>query len=203
MVDGFSRSGNSYAVCALRLTQPGLKIRGHLHLPAYPIYALKNGKPVCILLRKPIDAVVSWAIYAAKPLEDGLDAYIGYYSALVAYRSQLAVIPFEELTKSIQSVIKHINSRFDLNLVVPEPDSSFESLVLAEVAKFGWDKNPLTSSRPSADRAQLISKLLQLLNQQDKVRVFSEKIKEADRLYVLFKSEFEAQMKRADTNSTL
>ena len=60
VIEGFPRSGNTFAVAAFVLSQPRpVRIAHHHHVPAQVIYAVKRGIPVLVVVRKPDDAVLS------------------------------------------------------------------------------------------------------------------------------------------------
>ncbi len=74
VIEGFPRSGNSFAVIAMMLAQKNpLRIAHHFHVPAQIIYACRHKIPVLVILRKASDAIISQKIRTPSgKLEQGL-----------------------------------------------------------------------------------------------------------------------------------
>src|SRR2546423_5800456 len=62
-IGGYPRSANSFATAVFKLGNPKVRVATHLHIPTFIINALRLNKPGVLLVRKPIDAAVSWAIF--------------------------------------------------------------------------------------------------------------------------------------------
>jgi hypothetical protein len=63
LIDGFPRSGNTFAVVAFQLAQPSpVRISHHIHSSAHMIAAAKRGTPIVVTVREPEDAVLSCVI---------------------------------------------------------------------------------------------------------------------------------------------
>jgi len=60
VIEGFARSGNTFAVAAFSLAQPRpVRLAHHLHAPAQVLLAARMGIPCIVLVRDPVDAVAS------------------------------------------------------------------------------------------------------------------------------------------------
>src|SRR5215210_9212094 len=63
VIEGFPRSGNTFAVVAFEQAQrETFRIAHHLHAPAQVMLAARWRIPALVLVRKPTDAVLSWTI---------------------------------------------------------------------------------------------------------------------------------------------
>lgn len=67
---GYPRSANTFAAKAWLSANPGTTVKSHRHIPAFVVQAAKRKTPGMVLIRNPIDAVISWAIYTEQPLPD-------------------------------------------------------------------------------------------------------------------------------------
>src|SRR4051794_35640317 len=57
VIEGFPRSGNTFAVVAFRLAQSrAMQVAHHLHIPAQLLWADRVGMPSMVLVRNPVDA---------------------------------------------------------------------------------------------------------------------------------------------------
>lgn len=116
-IEGFPRSGNTYLVEMLRSTQHDrLRIRSHGHVPAFVLSSVRNGKPVGLLIRRPMDAVISWRIFSGLPIVYLLRQYILYYSTVMPHKAKLCVIEFERLQQSAVQIIEELEWQSKLGL---------------------------------------------------------------------------------------
>lgn len=115
VIEGFPRSGNSYAVNAFAWAQGReVRIANHIHAPCQALMGLRLGKPVCLLIRDPRDAIP--AFVAKMPHLSARDiarGYLIYYRALVPLKDQIVVATFDQVTADFGAVISRINEKFD------------------------------------------------------------------------------------------
>ena len=99
VLEGFPRSGNSFSVNAFTWAQDRpVRIANHIHAPSQAILGLRLGKPVCVLIRDPRQAIP--ALLAKMPHFDARDvarAYTVYYRALLPLRSDLVIATFDQV----------------------------------------------------------------------------------------------------------
>ena len=130
VIEGFPRSGNSFAVTAMRLAQEKpLRIAHHFHVPAQIIYACRRRIPVLVILRKAPDAVVSQKVRTPSgKLDQGLRDWISFYERILPYRDEFVLATFEEITEDFGAVIERINSKFGtrFNLFINSPENCAE-----------------------------------------------------------------------------
>jgi hypothetical protein len=116
VIEGFPRSGNSFARRAFVLAQkegPGkTRIAHHMHVPAQVVRAARWQIPTLVLVRRPRDAVLSYAVWGPISLEQALRFYLSFYETVEKYRDAYVLGLFEEITEDFGQVIKHINDKF-------------------------------------------------------------------------------------------
>jgi len=114
VMDGFPRSGNSFSLHAFCWAQGRqVKITWGVHSPSQVIGGVRGGKPVCVLIRRPDEAIN--ALLRKVPhlvLKDLLCAYRLYYESLLPYNGSFVIGVFEEVIGDFGRVIHRVNQRF-------------------------------------------------------------------------------------------
>jgi hypothetical protein len=119
VIEAFPRSGNTFAVVAFELSQGGpVKIAHHLHAAAQVTRGVRLGKPTLVLIRDPIDAVVSHLVRepGVTPRQ-GLRNWVRFYRSVQAARDDVVVARFEDVTTDFGSVIDRLNERFGTSFI--------------------------------------------------------------------------------------
>ncbi len=114
VIEGFPRSGSTFAEIAFKLAQPNLvHTADHLHVPAQIVRAARLGVPTCVLTRHPADAVRSLVVkYPDIRVRDAVRGYAMFYSRCLRWRRHFVVAEFEEVTADFGHVVERINKRF-------------------------------------------------------------------------------------------
>jgi hypothetical protein len=114
VIEGFPRSGNTFAVVAFEQAQPErVRIAHHLHMPAQVVRAAQWGIPTLLLARKPTDAVLSLVVREpGLSIRQALKHYISFYEKAAEYRDSLVVGFFEEVTRDYGVVLERVNAKF-------------------------------------------------------------------------------------------
>lgn len=114
VIEGFSRSGNTWAVAAFELAQQRpVKLAHHLHAPAQISRAVELEIPVLLVVRQPVDAASSTVIrHPGVTLSQVLRAYTSFHRAVLPHLSRVVVAGFERITTDFGSVTEEINRRF-------------------------------------------------------------------------------------------
>jgi hypothetical protein len=91
VIEGFPRSGNTFAVAAFQQAQrESVRVAHHLHMPAQVIRAAQWSIPIFLLARKPTDAALSWVIRGpGVPIRQTLKHYVSFYEKAAEYRHSL------------------------------------------------------------------------------------------------------------------
>ena len=116
VIEGFPRSGNSFARRAFIMAQEETfdvtRIAHHLHVPAQIVRAAQWRIPTLVVIRRPREAVVSFAIWDPISVDQALKYYISFYETSEMYRDAFVLGRFEEITEDFGQVMKRINDRF-------------------------------------------------------------------------------------------
>jgi hypothetical protein len=119
VIEGFPRSGNTFAEIAFKLVQPNtVHTADHLHVPAQIVRAARLGVPTCVLIRHPADVARSLVVkYPDIRVCDAIRGYAMFYSRCLRWRQHFVVAEFEEVTADFGHVVERVNERFGTNFV--------------------------------------------------------------------------------------
>lgn len=115
LIEAFPRCASSFAVAAFRLAQEPrfTHIAHHTHMPAHVMAAVRRGVPTMVLLREPLDAVVSHLIRnPALGAGAAVRGYVRFYEPLIPLRAGFVTAPFREVVGSFGTSIERLNDRF-------------------------------------------------------------------------------------------
>jgi hypothetical protein len=119
MIEGFPRSGNTFAVAAFNFPQGGnLDIARHRHEAGHVALAVKLKKPVLIIVRNPIDAVISLCIREKIDVKYSLQYYINFHKKILQHSEHILFVDFKEAIVDMGKVIEKINIKFNTNFSV-------------------------------------------------------------------------------------
>ncbi len=186
-LDGFPRSANTFARVAFLSANPNAKVRTHIHSPTFVIQLAKAGIPGMVLIRNPLDAAVSWAIYKNWPMERAVAYWNDYYKTLLPMRSELFFVRFDEATADFGAVMRAFNERWGTTYVPFEhtPESAARCFQLTEDLCLNWNGALLetTACRPSKFRLAIKEKHMANLEQSSFLR---DELARANELYHQF-----------------
>jgi hypothetical protein len=135
VVEGFPRSGNTYAALGIGLAQPRpLRIVSHAHVPAQVKRAVALGVPTLVAVRDPADATCSMAV--ADPhhrVRDLLRYWIHYHEQLLEVRSGVVFASFGEITGRLGAVVEAVNRRFGTDLVPVADDPATREQIFTAI----------------------------------------------------------------------
>jgi hypothetical protein len=115
VIEGFPRSGNTFAVWAFREAQGerDVRVAHHLHAPAQIIRAAELGVPALVLIRAPEDAALSLMLRDPRfSARSALGYYASFYESVAHYRDSFVLGLFEEVVRDYGAVIELVNDRF-------------------------------------------------------------------------------------------
>jgi hypothetical protein len=161
VIEGFPRSANTFARVAFNTAQSGrVRIAHGLHVPAQVVRAAQWRIPTLVLIRKPKDAVLSFAIRDPISVDQALKYYISFYETSEKYRDAYVLGLFEEVTEDFGEIIRRINNRFKTTFAPFSHDQRNVDGVFARIEKnsrkrFGETSIENRASRPFASREKL------------------------------------------------
>lgn len=135
VIEGFLRSGNTFAVAAFRIANGDRPHLGrHLHGAPHVLRAARLGVPALVLIRRPADAVASYLIRRPSlTASDALLEYVDFYSTCWPVRDSFVVGVFEQVVSDFGTVIDAINRRFGTTFRRYEPTPENEAAAFALV----------------------------------------------------------------------
>ncbi|HEX9064474.1 MAG TPA: hypothetical protein VF843_05165, partial [Streptosporangiaceae bacterium] len=149
VIEGFPRSGNTFAVVAFRQAQGReIKMAHHLHAAAQIKRAARLDVPAVVLIRDPSEAIPSLMVRDPHASARwALRSYIRFYSAVVPYLEKTVVAPFATVTSDLASIIRVVNKRYGtaFNEFVPSEDAmnsvrhALEWMAQRDSLMTGWD----------------------------------------------------------------
>jgi hypothetical protein len=114
VIEGYPRTGNTFAVIAFQQAQARpVRVAHHVHVPAQLIAAARRGIPAIALIRPPEDAVLSFAVRLHHiSVAQALRSYVRFYEPLVPHATRLVVADLAEVAADFGAVIARVNDRF-------------------------------------------------------------------------------------------
>jgi hypothetical protein len=114
LIDGFTRSGVTFAVIAFQVSQrTPVRVAHTLHAPGHVAMAARRGIPTLVTIRDPEAAVLSAIIREPYiTAEQGLRAWIRFYTHILPHRDGFVLGQFDEIVSDYGGVIRRINEKF-------------------------------------------------------------------------------------------
>jgi len=138
VIEGFPRSANSFAFAAITSSQPRpFKIAHHLHHEAQICLAAHYKVPMLILIRHPVDACVSMAIYCQDTDISGLlYRWVEFYNCAMKHAKHICFAEFNTVTHDIASVLRRLNCKFKSKLRVPASNEDISAKATEDIVRF-------------------------------------------------------------------
>lgn len=135
VIEGYPRSANTFAVAGIKLAQNDqINIASHRHEIGHIRYALQLHKPVIVLIRNPIDAIVSFIIREDVSISFSINYYIYYYKKVNKYKNRVLILKFDEIIDHLDKSIDKINKKFNLYLSLIKINNTTNNKILGMVA---------------------------------------------------------------------
>ncbi|MBV6395999.1 MAG: hypothetical protein HFACDABA_01587 [Anaerolineales bacterium] len=180
VIEGAPSSGNSFALVAFEAAQKKkVRIAHHQHLPFQVTRAARYHIPCIVIIRPPLDAVVSrvarYGFY--QPQTRQAELWAGYalrhwnmfHEQILDCRPKFLVCEFRELISDYPAVIERTNSKFNARFDVPTAELCAQSLsALAE------------GLRPDKERDVRKNKFKEWMRQE---QIFAQRLERAQKLY--------------------
>lgn len=159
VIEGFPRSANSTTVHKFMERQRRqIQIAHHKHHAVQLLRAVERGLPAMMLVRDPLDAVVSLLALQAESFQrtgiaprrpvhaqDALHGWVKFYSAMLPHCDKIVVAPFDVVTRDISQFIRQLNERFATDFIENTQDQG-------KAEPSGWH------ALPNSMRTDIISK---------------------------------------------
>ena len=114
VIDGYPRSGNSFAVRALREPEGRMvNVAAFKHYSSNAILGVKKKKAVVVVVRDPEQAVTSLAVMAPYlSMRQLLHRWVLFHKRVWPYRAGMVVATFDQITQDFGAVTRRVNQRF-------------------------------------------------------------------------------------------
>ncbi len=161
VIEGFPRSANTYATYAFMHAQGrSLRLGNHFHSPAQFKLAARYGVPALLVLRRPVDAVLSLVLYEnGLTPEEGFRMYDSFHRPLIGLRDSLVVARFEKVIADFNPSIVAMNEKFGTAFATLSDgdDETVKQLIADERSRklatvSGFKRHALQSTLPSAEK---------------------------------------------------
>ena len=160
VMEGYPRSGNTFAQRAFMKANPTVKVAHHMHAQAQVMRAVELGLPAVVFIRNPDDAVRSMLIrHPHVGARQALKSYIEFHGDLLPMADKILLARFEDVTSDMGSVVDRINRRFNTKFVPFVHSGESESEIFGDMdranATFYGGLKITHVPRPDRERAKL------------------------------------------------
>ncbi|MGI9556433.1 MAG: hypothetical protein ACR2N5_00670 [Solirubrobacterales bacterium] len=137
-IEGFPRSGNTFANAYFRHFNPDLRVGHHIHLPGQLLRAIRFGTPRVMLVRHPRQATLSALVAGGGVVGPDLilRSYISFYRRLLPVLDEIPVCPFDEVIGDPAAMVERLNERFDASFRYARLSAADSAALRAEME--GW-----------------------------------------------------------------
>jgi len=114
VIEGFERSGNTFAVTAFSYAQQRpVSIAHHLHASSQVIYASRRGIPALVLLRDARESLLSFLVFhPAVSTTQAMRTWLRFHRPLLPISDAFVLARFPTVTSDLGRVIACVNDRF-------------------------------------------------------------------------------------------
>jgi len=154
VIEGFPRTGNTFAVVAFTQAQRRpVSIAHHVHLPSMVKRAVDRGVPCVVLIREPRETILSLVVrLPVLSVRQAVRSYLRFYEPLLPLRHRVVVASFEDVTRDFGGVIDRLNARYRTSFDRFEHTQENERSVLDEVDR--WDRGAFGDDAGVLDRSR-------------------------------------------------
>lgn len=166
-VEGFPRSANSTLSWEINRLNKDLYFgrnvfAHHSHSTAQIRLAIQNKIPTFVLIRNPVDAIVSYHIYSGRPISDCATMWFNFYTQIQGIRNRFELIKFDDIVADQTKVASHILEKAGLGL---SGDDEHKELIAGKRKK-SLQNDPKRTSAPVESRAKTKDVILESIDQK-------------------------------------
>jgi hypothetical protein len=175
VIDGFPRSANTFFETYFELAQQRpLNLAHHLHESYQIRYAERHGIPAIVLIRDPLDAVISAILRDPRAHPASLlRNYVRFYSNVLRHHGKAVLAPFDTVVTAAEQIIDQVNLTYNTDFkALREDDLHLVQHRVTEKDMLAFDTDVLDSRRvatPSAEKKAAASKMRQRIESENKV----------------------------------
>lgn len=158
LIEGYPRSGNSFAEAAFVFAQRPREVvmAHHAHAAGHVLSALAARIPAVVLFRDPVDAAASFIEETEGGISAGvaLKEYVQFHSPLLARQTEILFVSFEDVTSDFPGLIRRLNGKFDTDFSTYEQTDENVAKIRALVDEISLRRtNKQTRYSASVDKA--------------------------------------------------
>lgn len=172
IIDGYPRSGNSYARAMVLQSNPHLVVTSHLHSYRSILDGAKRGIPTVVLIRSPAECVSSFLQFLpGLPISVAVKEYLRLYSHIRPVARSVVILDFVTLTANPGELATRCNAKFGSNIQPYGKSNANEADVFTMIDNAAYNFAPNRVSqvvgRPDAGRRP-IGEVLRCLSTNDR-----------------------------------
>lgn len=119
-IEGFPRSGNTFALGAFIASNPQIKARGniahHTHIAMQVVRAAQFAVPCITVIRDPISTLASWLLIRGGLTPDtALKHYVWYHRSIHRVKDDVVLADFSAVISDFRKVIDAVNEKYQTN----------------------------------------------------------------------------------------
>jgi len=154
-IEAPSGSGNSFFVNGFLMINPGVRLAHHHHVAAQLLRGVALGVPTAVILRDPVDCVVSRCSDASRLIGPVFAQWIRFFTTAEALAPSLLLLSFASVTGNPGEAIERINRRFARSFEsrFPEAERVFASMDEAYAHAVGDAAGVRNPNRPDPSKA--------------------------------------------------
>jgi hypothetical protein len=130
VIEGYPRSANTFTYAAFIISNgQSIKVAHHVHASAQYLKAVELGIPAILLIRHPLDAVVSLILRAPyiSP-KRALKDYLYFHNSLYKVASNLVVVDFKYAIVNTDNVFRYVNSAYGKSFSIPNLNEQLDDI---------------------------------------------------------------------------
>jgi hypothetical protein len=185
VIEGFPRSGNSFATTAFGLAVgPDVRRSSNSHLAGQVRIAVSKRLPTLVLIRRCGDAAASLCVAAPylRPV-DAVREWLRFYRAVRPLQDGFALATFDEVTTDFGAVVARVNQRFGTSFpLFPHTDDNV-ALVQRRLEEYGVRKRGYVREESIARPSDVRSDANRAAREAMTTGVAPKLLAEADALY--------------------
>lgn len=161
-------SGNSFFVQGFAMANPDARLAHHHHVSAQIRRASRYEVPTLLIVRNPIDCVLSRAVSWQSPdaIGPSYRQWIAFWSRVSQTSHHSVIVDFSEVTDNARRTIRRLNTRFGRSFSEEFPSSEdvFRAMDLARGSVYAFDPSTdINPNRPDARKEEIRRELKPLV----------------------------------------
>ena len=148
-IEGFMRSGNSFAVRSFQYSNSETRLAHHMHCSGHMRRCLRLDVPVVALIREPLSAISSAMVFMKhRDPDEALLRYLKINRWVRDHAGSLLIVDFELTIGDFSRVIERINERFGTSYATLGPPEVARAAVFETISGQFDDESDRISKLP-------------------------------------------------------